>query len=124
MKTQVFEPAQIDYDKTLPTTPRPNHFHLILAKGMKIIGAAHLEFLDTEGAALWAIAIDTDYQQQGYGRKMLALLERWVKYQGRHYLLLHALLSTENFYRKLGYIDMEFNSPAINGDYIDLGKIL
>ncbi len=54
----------------------------------------------------------------------MKLLEKWLKQRNINILKMHARLNAESFYRKLGYIDMEFNDVSIHKNYIDLGKIL
>ena len=55
---------------------------------------------------------------------MMALLEKWIKHQDRGVIKIHAALRAERFYRKLGYIEMEFNDQSISEEIIDLGKVL
>jgi GNAT superfamily N-acetyltransferase len=65
------------------------------------------------------------YQGQGYGMKMLGLLEKWIKRQGRNILKLHAHPHAVSFYRKLGYSEMLFpNDISLHKDSVDLGKEL
>ena len=61
-----------------------------------------IEFLDNTTAALRTVATDQPYQQQGFGRQMIKLLEN----------------------RKLGYSEMEFDDKSITLDIIDLRKFL
>lgn len=55
---------------------------------------------------------------------MMQLLEKWLKSQNIKIIKMHARPDAEAFYRKLGYIDMEFNDISIQKNYIDLGKML
>jgi GrpB-like predicted nucleotidyltransferase (UPF0157 family)/N-acetylglutamate synthase-like GNAT family acetyltransferase len=121
---QNFKPIGVIYDRNHPSISAKNHYHLVLYKGIQIIGAAHIELLNYTEAALRTFAIDEAYQNQNYGKYMMQLLEKWAKYQGRSILKMHARLNVENFYRKLGYIDIEFNDLSILKEYVDLGKIL
>ncbi len=75
-------------------------------------------------AALRSLATDEPYKKQGFATHMMKLLERWVKQQGRGVLKMHAALRAENFYRKLGYAEMEFDDQSISKEIIDLGKVL
>jgi hypothetical protein len=53
----------------------------------------------------------------------MGLLEKWLKLHGRTTIKMHANLSAEHFYRKLGYVDMEFDDIPISKETIDLGKM-
>jgi len=57
--------------------------------------------------------------------QIYALLDRHShKYNGQKFIKMHARLSAEQFYRKLGYVDMPFDDPSIQKEYINLGKEL
>lgn len=121
---QIFSPIYIDYDRNHPTITAENHFHFVLCQGTQIVSTAHVEFLNAHEAALRTLATDAPFQNQGFGKALVTLLERWVKLQGREILKTHARLKAEDFYRRLGYNDMPFDDPCIEQDYINLGKIL
>ena len=55
---------------------------------------------------------------------MMHLLEGWVVRKERKTIKLHANLCAENFYKKLGYVDMPFDDSPILKETIDLGKAL
>ncbi|HJD66421.1 MAG TPA: GNAT family N-acetyltransferase [Rickettsia endosymbiont of Bembidion nr. Transversale] len=69
-------------------------------------------------------AVDKLGQNKGFGKYMMQFLEKWLRDQNIKILKMHARISAETFYRKLGYIDMEFNDISIQKNYIDLGKML
>ena len=50
--------------------------------------------------------------------------QKWVKSQGKSIIKLHAAPEAEQFYRRLGYDNMEFNDVSIGENNIDLGKLL
>ncbi len=121
---QIFEPISVPYDRHHPTLSQDNHFHFVLYKGVTIVTVAHVELLNPTEAALRSLATDAPYKRHGYGTHMMKLLEKWIKHQGRHLFKMHARLSAEHFYRKLGYKEMPFEDPCIQKEYIDLGKFL
>ncbi|HQS83553.1 MAG: hypothetical protein B7Y25_01930 [Alphaproteobacteria bacterium 16-39-46] len=121
---QIFEPISVPYDRHHPSLSQKNHFHFVLYKGSTIVSVAHIEFLNRTEAALRSLATDESYKKQGYGSHMVKLLEKWIKHQGRSFLKMHARLSSENFYRRLGYIEMPFEDPCIQKEYVNLGKVL
>jgi len=124
-KQQIFDLLpHIKYDPNHPTLTDPNHYHFILMKGINVIAVAQLQMLNEESAALRILATDIPYQGQGYGTYFLNLLERWVARHGKTKILMHAARRAELFYRKHGYVEMEFNDKGISNDHIDLGKIL
>lgn len=123
-REQIFEPINIVYDENHPTITLDNHFHFVLCKGTKIVTVAHVEFLNESEAAIRSLATDEPYNMRGYAKQMMHLLEKWIKLKGKNIIKLHANPMAENFYRKLGYDNMEFDYISISNDTIDLGKIL
>ena len=120
---QIFSPINVDYDRNHPSITAENNYHLVLYKGTNIVAVAHIELLkDGVTIALRSLATDDPYKQQGCGSYIMKILETWGKYQERQYIKMHARLSSEQFYRKLGYIDMKFDDPSIQQEYRDLGK--
>lgn len=124
-RTQIFDPLpNIIYDPNHSTLQDENHYHYVLMRGIIPVAIAQVEFLDQEFAILRALATDEPYKNQGYGSYLLILMERWVKQNGRIKILMHVAPKAELFYRKRGYVDMEFDEIGINPKEIDLGKIL
>lgn len=121
---QIFRPIHVIYDRNHSTLKMDNHFHFILYKGTEIVSIAHVEFLNYNDAALRSFATDEIHKNHGFGRTLMQLLERWIKYHGKKVVKLHASLKSEGFYRKLGYIEMPFDDLSISKDVIDLGKAL
>ena len=71
------------------------------------------------------IAIDRPYQCQGYGMQLLQLAERWIRYQNRSLIQLHARPNTRQFYEKADYQAMPFENPGRpQGNSVDMGKII
>lgn len=123
-REQIFEPLDIAYDENHFTMTDENHFHFILCKGIDIVTAAHVEFLNKEEAAIRALATDDLYKCKGYAFYIMKMLEKWIKQNGRNVIKLHANPQALSFYQKLGYDDMEFDDVSISDDVIDVGKIL
>lgn len=124
-KAQIFDPIGVIYDPNHPSISASGAHHFILCNGVEVVSIAHIEFLNESDAALRALATDATFQGQGYGMEMIYLLEKWLKRQNIKVIKLHSRLSAEHFYRKLGFVEMEFNDqPSIQEQYIDLGRVL
>ncbi len=123
-KEQIFDPIGVKYDPYNQTIAANGHYHFILSKGMQTLSVAHIEFLNSNEAALRLLATDFKYQSEGYGREMMYLVEKWLKHQRINSLKIHVRLNAEGFYRKLGYQNCLFNDISIQPQYIALGKIL
>lgn len=124
-KQQIFDLLpHIKYDPNYPTLTDPNHYHFILMKGIKVVAVAEIQMFDEETAALRILATDPPHQGHGYRTYFLNLLERWVVQHGKTKILMHAARRAARFYRKQGYVEMEFNDQGISDDHVDLGKLL
>ena len=124
-KSQVFDHIpNLVYDFKHPAVTAENHFHFVMLQGITIVAVAQIEMLDAETAALRTLATDEQYKNQGFGSKLLTLMERWISHQGKHKILMHAAGRAESFYRKRGYINMHFDDVGVSKDHVDLGKII
>lgn len=122
---EIFSPEGVIYDPKHPTLFDPHHYHLVLYKGTKILGAAHVEFLPGNEAALRPFAIEKGEQNKGHGRFFLEFLETWLRFHGKKILHLHARPDALAFYEKLGFSPMPFiGSEPLTPGAIDYGKIL
>ncbi|MGD0465894.1 MAG: bifunctional GrpB family protein/GNAT family N-acetyltransferase [Gammaproteobacteria bacterium] len=122
---QIFNTINTAYDRNHSSITAENNYHFILYKGINIVAVAHVELLqDGITIALRSLATDSQYKKQGCGRYIMQTLEKLGKYQKQQFIKMHARLSAEQFYRKLGYVDMPFDDPSIQKEYIDLGKEL
>lgn len=121
---QMFTPYGIIYDRNHPSITAQNNAHIVMYKGADIVSVAQVEWMNEEQAALRSLGTDKPFQNHGYGAYLLKSVERWVRQQGRKEILLHAVLSAEHFYRKLGYRDVVFDDPCLIPVYKDLGKTL
>lgn len=104
-----------------------DHVHLILCKGIEIVGYSHIQLWPEARAAMRIIVIDDKYRNEGLGNKFLKLCENWLKSQ--NYISLHVESSPEAlaFYKKHKYVDMPFDDPDnYPSDPTDtmLGKVL
>lgn len=61
------------------TFDHPDHKHLILYRGTKIIGYAHIQLWLDRRAAIRIIVIDEIQRNNNYGGKFLRLCEKWLK---------------------------------------------
>jgi GrpB-like predicted nucleotidyltransferase (UPF0157 family) len=109
------------------TFNHPEHVHLVLYHGTKIIGYAHLQLWPEFQSAIRILVIDQLYRNQNFGGQFLALCEKWLK--TKNYKSLHTESSpiAYAFYKKNGYIEMPFNDPVgseSDPQDIPMGKIL
>lgn len=125
-REQIFALSDIQYNPQHPTITDPKHYHLVLYQGATVIGVAHIEFLSDDECALRPFAIDAPYQNQGLGSQFLSILEKWLKYQGKKIIRLHANPPTVPFYERLGYVYMPFheNRHSTFEGNVDMGKML
>jgi GrpB-like predicted nucleotidyltransferase (UPF0157 family)/GNAT superfamily N-acetyltransferase len=104
-----------------------DHAHLLLYRGVEIIGYAHIQFWPDQRAALRIIVIDEPYRFHGLGSQFLHLCEHWLKKQGLKSLHDEARPDAIRFYRKNGYTEMPFDDPSGEPPSIHdlaMGKIL
>ncbi len=109
------------------TFEHPNHVHLVLYKGVEIIGYAHLQRWPEGRVALRIIVIERPHRSKGFGRKFLEMIEKWLLTQDCKLLQTEASPSALPFYQKCGYAEMPFDDPdGYEGDPQDtaLGKRL
>lgn len=123
-KEQIFDPINVEYNPDHPSITKANHYHFVLYKGVKIVATTHIEFLNENETALRSLAVDYLQQNKGFGKYMIQFLEKWLRSQNIKVLKMHVRPSAETFYRKLGFVDIEFNDISIQKNYVDLGKML
>ena len=123
-KTELFDRHNIVYNPNHPTVNDHNCYHFVFYKKVEIIGVAMIQFLADGTAALRSLATVPAHRNKGYARELMLLLEKWVKIRGKKVIKLHSALDAEHFYRKLGYVDVEFDDKGVVEDVIDLGKEL
>jgi GrpB-like predicted nucleotidyltransferase (UPF0157 family)/GNAT superfamily N-acetyltransferase len=125
-KTELFENyvQDVEYDPNHPTLTNPNTKHYVFYKGADIIGTIFTEKLDKKRVAFRLLAIDKDLKNKGYGSALIKQIEDVVRNEGYKTILLHANAPAYNFYKRNGYVEMEFNEPALVSNCIDMGKLL
>lgn len=106
-----FDPLSLK-DPYTWTFDHKEHAHLILYKGVEMVGYAHIQFWPDQRAALRILVIDEHYRNHGFGSQFLQLCEQWLKRLGIQSLHDEARPDAIRFYRKNGYIDMSFNDPS------------
>lgn len=114
-------------DPYTKTFTDPSHFHIVLRKGVTIMGYAHLQFWPDARAALRIIVLEESFRNQCIGHKFLQSLERWLSHHEIKSLHIQSSSETYNFYKQNGYIEMPFRDPEgheANPKQIDMGKIL
>jgi GrpB-like predicted nucleotidyltransferase (UPF0157 family)/GNAT superfamily N-acetyltransferase len=125
-KEQIFDRLGVLYDPQHPTITAENHYHFVMSLGTTIVGVAHVEFLDEHRAALRPFAMDTPYQNSGYGSWFLTQIERWLTHRHKSLVQLHSDPLAVPFYKRLGYRELPFTEPgyAHEGTSLDMGKKL
>ena len=98
-------------DPYLWTWQHPDHVHLVLYKGVEIIGYAHIQLWPRDRAILRIIVINEDQQQQSYGGQFLMMIERWLHYQCLKTLHTDASPTALKFYLKYDYQQMLLDDP-------------
>jgi GrpB-like predicted nucleotidyltransferase (UPF0157 family) len=103
------------------------HFHLVLSKGGQPIGYDHIQFWPDQRAALRIIVIEEAHRKQGFGKKIMNDIERWLAQQNITSFHTQASPEAYSFYKHLGYIEMPFNDPdgyESDPNDVDMGKVL
>jgi GrpB-like predicted nucleotidyltransferase (UPF0157 family)/GNAT superfamily N-acetyltransferase len=114
-------------DPYLWTFDHLDHVHLVLHKGVEIVGYAHLQKWPEARSAMRIIVIDEPFRGKGLGAHFLSLCEQWLRSQGFRLLQVESTPEALPFYRQHGYVDMPFNDPdGHEGGTEDtaLGKLL
>lgn len=109
------------------TFDHKDHQHIVLYKGIDIIGYAHIQLWADQRAALRIIVINASNHGQGHGAKLLQLIEKWLVLHD--YKSIHTQSSPPalRFYEKLKYTPMPFNDPdhyESSPNDIPMGKVL
>ena len=125
-KTELFEQylQNTVYDPNHPSLADPNTRHYVFYKGAQIIGTVFTDRLDEKHVALRLLAIDQGLKNKGYGSILIQQIEAVVKNENYQVILLHANVPAYNFYKRNGYVEMEFKEPSIGKKCIDMGKLI
>lgn len=125
-KEQIFAPLGIEYNPSHPTITQKHHFHFVLYHGTQIVSCAHVEWLGSQEAALRTLATDEKEKKNGYGTLLLEFIEKWLRHHKKIVVKLHGAIDQVAFYKKRGYVEMNFDDVGIchQKDSLDLGKNL
>jgi ribosomal protein S18 acetylase RimI-like enzyme len=93
------------------TVDAKDHLHWLLYDGERPIGYAQVQIWPNHRAALRIIVIAASSQGRGMGRYLMEHCEEALKQRGITLLQTEASPNAIQFYKKLGYTDMPFNSP-------------
>lgn len=78
--------------------------HHMIIDNQQVIAVGRVHFIDTHTAQIRYMAVDPEYEKRGYGKQLLLSLEKSVKENNIHEIILHARESVTGFYEKQGYI--------------------
>lgn len=104
-----------------------DHKHFVMYKDTEIIGYAHIQFFPQAQAVIRIIVIKSNDRNNGYGKQMLLLIEKWLKEQGVISIHAESTLEALGFYKKLGYNQMSFpevTEHAHETNDVAMGKLL
>lgn len=82
-------------------------YHFALYDGEKLCAIARLDFLDSHIAQVRFVAVETDLQGKGYGKRIMDEMELFAKDNGIKKMVLHSRDYAVDFYLKLNYELME-----------------
>lgn len=77
--------------------------HLIAMEDKKIVGCVLFHPESKTSGRISQLALSEEYRGRGFGRKLLATLERFLSTQGYNDLYLYAREDLQSFYAKAGY---------------------
>jgi predicted GNAT family N-acyltransferase len=80
-----------------------NGMHFALFRDSKICAIARLDKIDEQMAQVRFVAVETEIQGSGFGKKIMLATEQKAKELGCSKMILHARDYACDFYRKLGY---------------------
>ena len=84
-----------------------NAIHRTIITGERMIAVGRAHFIDETTAQFRYMAVETDYQQHGYGSKLLLALEQAVLSAGAKTIFLNARENAMKFYQQHGYAVIE-----------------
>lgn len=83
-----------------------NGIHLALFRDSKICAIARLDKIDEQTAQVRFVAVETEIQGSGFGKKIMLATELKAKELGCSKIILHARDYACDFYKKLGYLEI------------------
>lgn len=78
--------------------------HFALMDGEAMLGCVSLRPLSSQSIKLRQMAVDDAYQGKGIGAALVRHAEKWAKAHGFTEMNMHARVTAQRFYEKLGYI--------------------
>jgi len=73
---------------------------------------------------VYTLFVDPDYQGNGYGKMLLEFAESKIMENGYVTVELSASLTARNFYRSMGYRELDYEKDNSYGDVINMEKRL
>ena len=100
----LLEPLGLKFlDSFRPEEAKYLHIGCVETLDGKLIGGLILAPLDDEKIRLMQVAVDTIYQGEGIGRKLVGYAEKRAKNAGYSTIVMHAMLSVVGFSESMGY---------------------
>jgi GNAT superfamily N-acetyltransferase len=90
------------YDAAHPDESKPGNHPLLFKIGGKAVGVVRID-LDPPNARLRRMAVDTPYQRQGHGRRMIEEIVSFCGEAGMHRILSAVAPDAVGFYEKCGF---------------------
>ncbi|MBS0650484.1 MAG: GrpB family protein [Verrucomicrobia bacterium] len=104
----------IETDPFTETFNHKEHEHLVLYRGTKIIGYAHLQLWPADRAMLRMMQIEGGERGLGYGGQFLGFIEKWLKARGYRSIQVESCSRAFPFYQEHHFIPMALNDPEGN----------
>lgn len=104
----------VETDPFTGTFNRKEHEHLVLYRGTKIIGYAHLQLWPGDRAMLRMMQIEEGERGLGYGGQFLEFIEKWLKVRGYRSIQVESCSRAFPFYQEHQFIPMALNDPEGN----------
>ncbi len=96
------KPLGLHYSKEFLQAEK-DQYHLGLFLAGKMIGILLFKHEGEQLLKMRQVAIDEDFQGQGYGKKLVAYAEDFAREKGYRRISLHARLTAVPFYNRMGY---------------------
>ncbi|MBI2707449.1 MAG: GNAT family N-acetyltransferase [Proteobacteria bacterium] len=114
------------YDVEDKEEKKNNTFPLVFVDkdGETILGTVRVDIINNEEASLRWVAIDAPYVGQGLGKKMLTLVEEFLKRRHIGLLRVPAESDSKGFYTHLGYKEVAWPDKPMNAGTLSLAKVI
>lgn len=108
----LFEARGLDgYDPDHPDDRKSCHFPLLLLRGTVAVGAARLDLIGGDQAVVRTVAIQSEFQRQGFGRELMSEIESFARDRGVESLTVNAAPDAVQFYRHCGWAMVDEGKP-------------